>query len=212
MDMYVKLNTLFIFDNDDVYSEGVKKIIGDFGFISIVTQGNASFSSLELLSTSNFDLVITCLTTNTFDNMKFLEGLVKKKSNVQIMLVTNFLIKDNEKSLIKKGVCQFVENSYNKQDVLNALEAARRNERYYCTVQVKPLNKGVDSLRFIETLTGRERLIVEYISKGFTNKEIAAILNVSLHTVATHRKRILRKTGLHNSSELVSYAIKNNLI
>jgi len=61
-------------------------------------------------------------------------------------------------------------------------------------------------------LTRRETAVLIEVAKGFSNKEIAARLNVSIFTVTTHRKNIVRKTGIKSVAGLTVYALLNNLI
>ena len=65
---------------------------------------------------------------------------------------------------------------------------------------------------FINELTEREKTILKYVAKGFTNKEIAEKLFLSAHTVITHRKNITTKLGIKTISGLTVYAILNNII
>ena len=61
-------------------------------------------------------------------------------------------------------------------------------------------------------ISSRELEIIEYIAQGFTTKEIAAQLFLSVHTVMTHRKNIMNKLGVKNTAGIVIYAVKENLI
>lgn len=61
-------------------------------------------------------------------------------------------------------------------------------------------------------LSDREREVLIELAKGLTNKEIAQILHISVHTVMTHRKNIIRKTGIKSVAGLAVYAMLNNLI
>ena len=61
-------------------------------------------------------------------------------------------------------------------------------------------------------LTKRETAVLIEVAKGLSNKEIAARLNVSIFTVTTHRKNIVRKTGIKSVAGLTVYALLNNLI
>ena len=63
-----------------------------------------------------------------------------------------------------------------------------------------------------ELLTTREREVLQLLAEGRNNKEVAGILNVSLHTVETHRGNIFQKLNLHSSAELVLYAIRKGVI
>lgn len=63
-----------------------------------------------------------------------------------------------------------------------------------------------------DTLSQREREIVAYIVKGFTNKEIADALFLSVHTIITHRRNIARKLQIHSAAGLTIYAIVNKIV
>jgi two-component system, NarL family, response regulator NreC len=63
-----------------------------------------------------------------------------------------------------------------------------------------------------ELLTAREREILQLIAEGKANKDIAGMLNLSLHTVETHRTRILQKLDLHSTPELVLYAVRKGIV
>ncbi len=63
-----------------------------------------------------------------------------------------------------------------------------------------------------KTLTERETDVLKYLSRGLSNKEIADSLNISIHTVISHRKNISLKTGIKSQSGLTIYAISNNII
>jgi DNA-binding CsgD family transcriptional regulator len=63
-----------------------------------------------------------------------------------------------------------------------------------------------------ERLTPREREIVQLLSEGKSSKEVAAMLNISVKTAETHRANIMRKLSIHSVSELVRYAVRNQII
>jgi DNA-binding NarL/FixJ family response regulator len=70
--------------------------------------------------------------------------------------------------------------------------------------------RGVDDT--YELLTDREREILQLVAEGRTNKDVAALLNVSLTTVETHRTHILQKLDLHSVPELILYAVRKGII
>ena len=63
-----------------------------------------------------------------------------------------------------------------------------------------------------ELLTPREREVLQLAAEGKSNKEIAALLNLSLYTVETHRTHVLQKLNLHSVPELVLYAVRKGII
>jgi DNA-binding CsgD family transcriptional regulator len=63
-----------------------------------------------------------------------------------------------------------------------------------------------------ERLTAREREIVQLLSEGRSSKEVASFLGISVKTAETHRANIMRKLEIHSVSELVRYAVRNQII
>jgi DNA-binding CsgD family transcriptional regulator len=64
----------------------------------------------------------------------------------------------------------------------------------------------------LDLLTSREREVLQLIAEGKTNKEVAAVLNISVFTVDAHRGRIMEKLNVHNVNELVRFAVRNGLV
>ena len=61
-------------------------------------------------------------------------------------------------------------------------------------------------------LSAREREVMEYLARGYTNREIAAKLEISIKTVDTHRGHVLKKLGLRNNSDLTRFAIQHGYV
>jgi two-component system response regulator NreC len=61
-------------------------------------------------------------------------------------------------------------------------------------------------------LTDREREVLQLVAEGYTNREIASLLHLSIKTVQNHRAKILRKLDLHDRGELIKYAIEKGII
>ena len=63
-----------------------------------------------------------------------------------------------------------------------------------------------------EILTNREREVLQLLAEGKSNKEVASILNLSVYTVETHRTNLMQKLNLHNTAEIVLYAVRKKII
>jgi RNA polymerase sigma factor (sigma-70 family) len=63
-----------------------------------------------------------------------------------------------------------------------------------------------------ELLTDREKQILQLLAEGRSNKEVAALLNLSPYTVETHRSHLMQKLNLHNAAEIVLYAVRKKII
>ena len=111
-----------------------------------------------------------------------------------IALVTTYV----DKSLLRYFK-EIIELSDNKQKVNNKIFNLLNND------DAASQNDSVD-------LSNRETDVLICVAKGMTNKDISDMLNISVHTVITHRKNIVKKTGIKSVSGLTVYALLNNLV
>ena len=63
-----------------------------------------------------------------------------------------------------------------------------------------------------DLLTDREKEVLQLLAEGKSNKEVASVLNLSPHTVESHRTNLMQKLNLHNTAEIVLYAVRKNII
>ena len=63
-----------------------------------------------------------------------------------------------------------------------------------------------------DLLTTREREVLQLLAEGRSNKEVATVLDLSLHTVETHRSHVMQKLNLHSGAEMILYAIRKGVI
>jgi DNA-binding CsgD family transcriptional regulator len=105
----------------------------------------------------------------------------------------------NKSQIVKnKYFKEFILYTDTKPEILKKLESV-----------IKPIGEEVSS---DNALSDREKEVVKLVAKGFINKEIADILNISIHTVITHRKNITQKLGIKTISGLSIYAFLNGII
>ena len=109
--------------------------------------------------------------------------------------------------------------SYMEKDILNCFDATIElyDNTSHILEQIEQLENKTEQCNYQnntegEDLSPRENAIVTLVAKGHTNKEIADMLNISVHTVITHRKNISKKTGIKSISGLTMYAMLNKLI
>jgi DNA-binding NarL/FixJ family response regulator len=118
------------------------------------------------------------------------------------------------------GARGFMLKSDAKRLLISAIEALTQHQAFLTpSVSVMVLERYLNpdpsaaaSTNHVQSLTPREREVVQLIAEGRTTKEVASILGVSEKTIEAHRSNILRKLQLHSVADLVRYAIRNHLI
>ena len=98
------------------------------------------------------------------------------------------------------------------QEVINAIHAAERHERYICQRAMEVIINGQQEEEKPDILTATEVEIVKAIALGKTTKEIAEERFSSVHTITTHRKNIFRKLKVNTAHEVIKYALRAGLV
>lgn len=120
---------------------------------------------------------------------------------------------------LRSGAKAYLLKSSAETDLLQAVRAVRAGQLFFSPEVSRMLledyvrqmrQKGVEDS--YDLLTPREREILQLIAEGKANKDVAAHLTLSLHTVETHRTKILQKLNLHSVPELILYAVRKGII
>jgi DNA-binding NarL/FixJ family response regulator len=124
--------------------------------------------------------------------------------------------KDRIFGVIQGGVNCFITKECDEAEILDAIQAANSGSKFFCNKVLDFILEksftSVDNNCAPTPLTPREKEIVVLTATGLIAKEIAAKLNLSTHTVYTHKKRIMKKLELKSPVQLVMYALENGMI
>jgi DNA-binding NarL/FixJ family response regulator len=147
------------------------------------------------------------------DSVAIIHQLCPKANTLLISGDNN---KENIFRVLEHNVQSFLTKTCGEEEILDAIKATGRGEKFFCTKIIdylleKSFSKEEEDCS-PSPLTPREIEIVQLIARGLIAKEIAGLLNLSTHTVYTHRKNIMRKLKLNTSSELVLYAVNNGIV
>lgn len=161
------------------------------------------------------DLVIIDYSLPGFFSPEDIKVVYTLSSTTNILVITTNQNHNDILKVLEYGVTNYILKLCDKEELMGAIYATVKKEKFVCSKVIDAiLNKHFpqeDSCEGV-SLSQREVEIVELISKGFTNSRIAEKLFLSVHTISTHRKNILKKLGVNKSSELVMYAIKTGII
>ena len=120
---------------------------------------------------------------------------------------------------LQAGAAGYLVKQSAPQDLVSAIRAVERGDYFLSPSISKTIieefvrhNKAYDSEDSFDTLTDREREVLQLIVEGFSNKEIGEQLHISLKTVGVHRINLMHKLNVHNVTELTKYAIRKGII
>jgi DNA-binding NarL/FixJ family response regulator len=146
--------------------------------------------------------------------------ILRDRPGTRILVLTITDTDQAVQAVLDAGARGFLLKSDAARDLVTALEALEHNKTFF-TARVADLvlsgylnktQRPAKNNLSLPSLTSREREILQLLAEGKSTKEVACHLNLSVKTAETHRSNIMRKLGLHSVSELVLYAVRNNVV
>ena len=187
-------NRVIICEASEIISIGLTEIIDSMAQFNVVSRLDSPEHLSEKITASDANLLIIDPTLLGFHNREFLSQLGKEHPQlIMIALTTSYL--DHTMLTPYHGV---IEINDTRSKIIGKMNEFAQSEA----------TKNADDVE----LSKRETDVLVAVAKGMMNKEIADQMNISIHTVISHRKNITRKTGIKSVSGLTVYALLNNLI
>ena len=153
---------------------------------------------------------------------KQISVLTKTFKRLQVLAITDYMSRAEMQSAIDSGVRSYLLKECDKEEIIEALHATFNGERFLCGKVAYFLANSEDleimrpELEKVSCqglgITDRELDVIRLISEGLSNKLIADKLELSTHTVNTHRKNIMAKLDIPNTAGIVMFAVKNKLL
>lgn len=213
-----KITTLLVADQHYLIRQGLNVIFNQFpNKYQIIKDTDQYETVIPLVSLYNPDIVIIGLNIHGITATSIIEQLITEHPNQKILVIdTNEDTREVIK-ILQMGVHGYILKQCDQEEILEAIEAMMAGKKFFCSNVLK-LNNPSDCRGFVSLnevpvkLSERELEILELIAQGLTNKEIADKKFISSHTVATHRKNLMKKFKAKNNVDLVISAIRDNFI
>jgi DNA-binding NarL/FixJ family response regulator len=166
------------------------------------------------------DIVVLDIGMPVLNGLEATRQILKDNPNIKVLILTITDADQVVQAVLDAGARGFILKSDAVRDLMMAVDALQHNRTFF-TARVAEMvlsryraKTGLSVKPDLEMtkLTPREREVVQLLAEGKSSKEVACHLNLSVKTAETHRSNIMRKLGLHSVSELVLYAVRNNII
>ena len=206
--------TVIIADKQGITRLGIETLVNQTDKTKEVHQANSKKELIQVLALNSDVIVILDYTLFDFTGTEDLLNLSSKYSKSKWLLFSDELSVDFLRQVLYSDHSfSVVLKSCELEEISLAVFHLFRGERFICsrvTDQLLLSKKKVVAEENV--LTSTEKLILKEIALGKTTKEIAAIRNLSFHTVITHRKNIFRKLEVNNVYEATKYAVRAGII
>lgn len=212
---------ILVADDHEVVRRGLCGLLRAQGDWEVCGEASNGREAVEKALQLKPEVVILDVGMPMLNGLEATRQILKANPQIKILILTLHDSDQVVQEVLNAGARGFLLKSDAARDLVAAVEALRRDKIYFTPKVASMVLNGYlhrdNGQSAPETngrgrLTPREREIVQLLAEGKSSKEVAVALGLSVKTAETHRSNIMRKLELHSVSDLVLYAVRNNIV
>lgn len=210
---------ILLADDHVVMRRGLRLLLETQPGFCVVGEASDGRKALEAATSLEPDVAILDIAMPILNGAEAAQRINEVLPRIAIIMLTMHSDESYVLRALRAGAKGYLLKDSAESDLIEAIRAVSAGKTFFSPEISRMLvedyvreirTRGVDDS--YETLSSREREVLHLIAEGKANKEVAALLNLSPHTVETHRRNLQEKLNLHNFAELVLYAVRKGLI
>jgi two-component system response regulator NreC len=203
---------ILLADDHRLVRECVKLLLEREGF-QVEAEAENGYEAVKLAEGLRPDVAVLDVAMPILNGLDAAREIQKVSPETKTILVTMYGEKAYILQALRAGAKGIILKNHAAEELLRAIREALSGRMYMSPEVSRVLleaYQGKNELR-PDPLSGRERQVLQLIAEGKTTKEVAALFQISIKTVETHRTRIMTKLDIHDTAGLVRYAIRSGL-
>ena len=205
---------ILIADDHAVVREGLKRVLSGMPEAVEVGEAGSAHEALSLARRTRWYVALLDIAMPGGNGLDLLKQLKREQPALPVLILSMYPEEQYALRVLKAGALGYLTKESATDQLVAAVQAARRGQRYASPEIVGHLVAAL-AVEKDETpqknLSDREFEILRLIAQGSGVSRIAQRLSLSVSTVGTYRARLLRKLGLHQTAELIAYAVRHGL-
>ncbi len=205
-------------DDHTILRDGIRALLVDQADIEVIGEAEDGLSTVKMVGKLKPDVVIMDIAMPLLNGLEATRQIQRDYPQVKVLILTMHENEEYIRQVLAAGALGYVLKDAAAHDLLGAIRAVHRGEAVLSPAITRLVIEDYlrwGDIRPADTsngLTPREREILQLIAEGYTNKEIAEILSLSVKTIQSHRSNLMSKLDLHDRGELIKYAIQKKII
>lgn len=204
--------SIIIADDHVIFRKGLRTVLNEIPFVKVIAEASNGNELLRIMKTKATDIILMDIRMPGMDGVEATKKVLEKYPNTSVICLTMHEEISYFNKVINVGAKGFLLKKTNKEQLENAIKTVYNGGNYYDEEFVIAPVQTIQHTKTNIKLSDREKEVLEYICKGYSNAEIAKALNLSQRTIDGHKAHLFDKTGAKNSPNLVMYAVKNGLV
>jgi DNA-binding NarL/FixJ family response regulator len=206
-------------DDHAIVRRGLKSLLETEPGLTVVAEAGDGLEAIRLAEEHESDLAILDVGMPKLNGIEVAARLQKLRRPPHVIILSMHADESYIIRALSAGARAYLLKDATDEDLLPAVRTVAAGKPFF-----SPAVAGVlvdDYVRQLQTrglsdsyhlLTDREKEVLQLLAEGRSNKEVASILNLGLSTVETHRGNLMQKLNLHNTAEIVLYAVRKGII
>ncbi|MEI7980254.1 MAG: response regulator transcription factor [Bacteroidota bacterium] len=205
---------IMIVEDHTIFREGLKKVLNELQDVEVIGEAENGEVFLELMKKCSPDIVLMDIKMPVMDGLEATDQALKLYPDLKIIVLSMFGEEEYVYSMVIKGVYGFLLKTVSMNNLERAIRMVDCGQQYFSPELNGLLAKKLRqfSSNDLPRFTVKEDEVLRLLCKGYSTEEMADELNISKRTVEGYRAKLLQKTNLNNTINLVIYAIRNKLV
>jgi len=211
---------ILVADDHDIFRRGLKDLLLSHPGWEVAGEAKTGREAVTLTEELKPDIVVIDISMPELNGLEAARQIHKSFPRTGILVLTVHFSDQLLTDIVDAGARAYIMKSDADRDLISAVEALTGRRTFFTACAAEILLNGYSKDNAVpdpqshlrHRLTAREREIVQLLAEGKTSKEVASVLGISVKTAETHRANIMRKLEIHSVSEVVRYAVKNQII
>jgi len=208
---------LVVVDDHAVVRRGVRALLESRAGWKVVAEATTGREALDAVRRYRPEIVVMDLSLRDLNGLEATRQIARESPQTEVLVLTMHHSEELAREVLKAGARGYVLKSDADENLIRAVEALRQHKPFLTSgvtaFMLDGFRRGtsVPDQPSRDPVTPREREIIQLLAEGLSNKEAAARLEISVRTIEAHRANIMRKLHLRSLSDLVRYAIRNQI-
>jgi DNA-binding NarL/FixJ family response regulator len=205
---------ILIADDHEVVRSGLRSILETHEGWEVVGEADNGKDAITLIVEKRPDVAIIDYSLPLINGVEVTRNIRARQVDTEVLIFTMHDSDALVKESFKAGARAFLLKSDAKRQLTSAIEALIAHKPFFTGVVSEKMLASFLSTNAapMVSLTPRERMVIQLISEGYSNKGMSKVLNLSVKTIETHRAAAMHKLSVNSTAGLVRYAIRNMLI
>lgn len=200
--------SVLLVDDHSLVRRGFRRILEDDG-LRVLGEASNGVEAIRMANELKPQVVVMDLSMPELDGVQATKEIVKSLPDTHVLILSMHSDDNYVRNALDAGAQGYLLKSAIDVDLVGAIKSVSQGKRYIGSGLKYVAHEQDDELH---RLTSREKQVLQLIAQGRSNKEIAALLELSVNTVSVHRANLMEKMNIHRTAELVLFAIRKGLV